>query len=80
MENQPPDFLWKVSLKILNFGLILKTFTQALHNRIAFQMIEYKQNTSQLPVSQIICLAVKLFTATLVWCCAPVGGFMAVKP
>ena len=31
MESQPQeaDFLWKVSLKILNSGLILKTFTIA---------------------------------------------------
>ena len=35
MESQPQhfvaDFLWKVSLKILNSGLILKTFTHEPH-------------------------------------------------
>ena len=31
MESQPqnPEFIWKVSLKILNSGIILKTFTHA---------------------------------------------------
>ena len=29
------DFLWKVSLKILNSGLILKTFTHALSHGMA---------------------------------------------
>ena len=34
MESQPQnpeaDFLWKVSLKILNSGIILKTFTHVI--------------------------------------------------
>ena len=32
IQHFEADFLWKVSLKILNSGIILKTFTQASHD------------------------------------------------
>ena len=32
IQHFKADFLWKVSLKILNSGIILKTFTHAFYN------------------------------------------------
>ena len=32
IQHFEADFLWKVSLKILNSGIILKTFTNGLNN------------------------------------------------
>ena len=34
IQDFEADFLWKVSLKILNSGIILKTFTHALVSRV----------------------------------------------
>ena len=38
IQHLEADFLWKVSLKILNSGIILKTFTH-VHNKCRYKII-----------------------------------------
>ena len=38
IQHFEADFLWKVNLKILNSGKILKTFTHDFHTQVKFQI------------------------------------------
>ena len=42
IQHFEADFLWKVSLKILNSGLILKTFTHAFRTKRVFNPVWMK--------------------------------------
>ena len=65
IQDFEADFLWKVSLKILNSGMILKTFTLAL------QIEEYRH----LKLSNIQCTykhyqtaVIKVWSASTIFC------------
>ena len=58
IQHFEADFLWKVSLKILNSGIILKTFTHVSINISCADPYNeplYIYNNSQI-CSQIVCL------------------------
>ena len=38
IQDYEADFLWKVSLKILNSGIVLKTFTHVYKNLLLIKM------------------------------------------
>ena len=61
------DFLWKVSLKILNFGIILETSNHALIEMSDF-ILENVCFISIFKSDKLICLVLCQLAATFVVC------------
>ena len=71
IQHFEADFLWKVSLKILNSGKILKTFIHELFYILPLEAMILARYNQELMVSGLVPVKVRLVVSFFLFFCLP---------